>query len=149
MKESQQFQSQSHYKQNFSGIHLLYSQIPQDRIPASEPIKKKMAIPTSNGVVLVALSDIIYLKAEGNYTRIFTAQHKRYMVSKTLKHFHEKMRFLGFERIHQSYLINTDHISCLRTTPAYEIQLTEGSVVPVSRSHRTDIKNYLLTQYTI
>jgi two-component system LytT family response regulator len=66
----------------------------------------KLALPTSDGLVFVKIQDIIYCEASSNYTDIFTADGKKYVVSRTLKEYEDILADQDFFRIHNSYLIN-------------------------------------------
>jgi DNA-binding LytR/AlgR family response regulator len=52
------------------------------------------------------VSDIIRCDAKGNYIEFFIKNDKPLLLSKTLKEYEELLTEHGFERIHQSHLIN-------------------------------------------
>ena len=108
----------------------------------------RFAIPTREGLRLVVLSDIQYIKAEGNYSSIHISGGERHLVSRTLKHFVDRLTQRHFVRSHQSYLVNCEHIQKLLTSESNEIMLADGTRIPVSRRLGPDLKNYLLNQYS-
>ena len=61
-------------------------------------------------MVKIMLQDILYMEADRNYSRIFTA-NKEYVLSITLKSIEEKMPPHLFMRIHRSFLINVNHVN--------------------------------------
>lgn len=66
----------------------------------------KIALPTSDGLIFVKVSDILYCEAASNYTQILTKDGKKHIVSRTLKEYDEMLSEHEFYRIHNSYLIN-------------------------------------------
>jgi DNA-binding LytR/AlgR family response regulator len=56
-------------------------------------------------MVKIMLADILYIEANRNYSRIFTA-HKEYLLCITLKTIEEKIPVKLFQRVHRSYIIN-------------------------------------------
>lgn len=57
----------------------------------------------------IMLADILYIEADRNYSRIFTA-NKEHLLSITLKTIEEKLPAKLFQRIHRSYVINIMHV---------------------------------------
>jgi two-component system, LytTR family, response regulator len=70
----------------------------------------KLALPTSDGLVFIKAENILYCEASGNYTEIYAADGKKYLVSRTLKEYEDMLTDYNFCRIHNSYLINLDCI---------------------------------------
>ncbi len=70
----------------------------------------KLALPTSEGLYFVKVSDIMYCEASSNYTEIVTGDGKKHLVSRTLKEYDEMLGAHDFYRIHNSYLINLNAI---------------------------------------
>ena len=70
----------------------------------------KIAIPTMEGILFESTNDIIYCKADGNYTKMVMINGKTIVVSKSLKDFDSMLSDSGFFRVHHTYLINQKHI---------------------------------------
>jgi two-component system, LytTR family, response regulator len=70
----------------------------------------KLALPTSDGLVFVKVSDILYCEASSNYTEIHMVDNKKHVVSRTLKEYEEILSEQNFFRIHNSYLINLNRV---------------------------------------
>jgi two-component system LytT family response regulator len=68
--------------------------------------KYKLAIPSSDGLVLVKTEEIVYCEAASNYTNIYMANGKKHVVSRTLREYEDILSDKDFFRIHNSYLIN-------------------------------------------
>lgn len=79
-------------------------------------------------LVPVPFSEILYLKADGLYTKVFT-KIKSYLIRDILKSFEEKLPPSIFFRVHKSYLINVSHVTSFN---AKKINLGDASI-PVRR----------------
>lgn len=66
----------------------------------------KLALPTADGLIFIAVGDIAYCEADSNYTIIHLKDQKKYVVSRTLKEYEELLAEHNFFRIHHSYLVN-------------------------------------------
>jgi len=101
--------------------------------------EQRIAIPLMDKIEFVAISKIIRLEAEGNYTYIHLDGGKKYLVSKTLKEYHELLENHNFLRTHQTHLINYRKISAYIKTDGGYIAMDDGSQVPISRQKREEI----------
>lgn len=70
----------------------------------------KLALPTSEGLIFVKVSDILYCEAASNYTEIVMVDDKKHIVSRTLKEYDDMLGEQNFFRIHHSYLVNLNGI---------------------------------------
>jgi two-component system LytT family response regulator len=66
---------------------------------------KKIALPTIEGLQLIEIEKIYYLKACGNYTEI-VCNNEKFTSSKNIKYFEERLPNKMFIRIHDSSIIN-------------------------------------------
>ena len=98
--------------------------------------RKKMALPTMEGLQMIDISSIIFCSADGNYTYFITKSKLKITVSRTLKDVEELLEEYGFVRVHHSYLVNLDEIiKYVRGEGGYLI-MSDGSAVNVSRSRK-------------
>ena len=70
----------------------------------------KLALPTTEGLTFIKVSDILYCKASGNYTEIFMKDGKKHLVSRQLKEYDDLLTEHDFFRIHHSSLINLNFV---------------------------------------
>ncbi len=103
--------------------------------------KKKIVIPTQEGLVFVEIKRIVFCEGTDGYTKIHINDKKSILSSYSIGHFVKLLNDKEFYLIHKSYLININYI---------EKYLNEGYVVlsnnnklPVSRSKRTTFLNSL------
>lgn len=102
---------------------------------------KRIFIKTKMESFYVDQENIIYLKADGNYTHIFLLEGKReILIAKTLKYFQETLPDDTFLRVHQSYLVNTKHIKKLQ---GYKLSMISGHQVDISRRKKSLIMSIL------
>ncbi len=97
---------------------------------------QKLAIPIKNGYSFHHFSSIIYCEAEINYTHFHFIKEDELTLAKPLKKVAEFLTNHGFFRIHQSYLINLEHIIEYNKINGGSIVLTNGTELPVARSKK-------------
>jgi two-component system LytT family response regulator len=106
---------------------------------------KRIALSTSDGIHLFDISDIIRCESEDNYTKFYIKNSKPVMISKTLKEYEELLTEHGFERIHQSHLINLNYLkSYIKKDGGYVIMADE-SHLPISQRKRERLQEILKT----
>ena len=93
----------------------------------------KIALPTADGLIFVQVSNIIRCEAEDNYTHFFLSNGERILVSKTIKYFEELLADQDFFRVHQSHLINIEHIAEYHKGEGGYAIMSDNSSVIVSR----------------
>ncbi|TYB73981.1 response regulator transcription factor [Bizionia saleffrena] len=105
-------------------------------------IEGKITIPQQDGFEVLSNADILYCKADDNYTEIYLKNNKRKVVSKTLKYFEEALTDLGFARVHKSYLVNVNHVVKYVKGKGGSVILSNGSEVMVSASKKAALLSY-------
>lgn len=106
--------------------------------PIQDKVSGKITIPVQNGFEVMQIEDILYCKADDNYTQIFT-EHKKKLVSKTLKYFEEILEGNGFARVHKSYLVNVNAITEYRKGKGGSVVLFNGKEIMVSPTRKKDL----------
>jgi len=96
----------------------------------------KIVLPTINGFDVIDIKDIIRLKGERNYTNFILSDERKILVSKTIKEFEELLSKYNFFRVHQSYIINISHVIKFYKRQGGEIEMSDGKIIPVSRSKK-------------
>lgn len=104
---------------------------------------KRIALSTSEGIHLFDIADIIRCESEDNYTRFFIRGSKPILISRTLKEYEELLSEHGFERIHQSHLINLAYLkSYIKKDGGYVI-MSDGSHLPISQRKKDRLTDIL------
>lgn len=95
---------------------------------------EKISVPTRDGYVLIRNKDIVRLEASDSYTYIFLEDGRRFMSSKNIKVYEDKLNKKVFYRTHKSHIINTMfHLEAFSRTDGNFAILSDKSTVPVSR----------------
>jgi two-component system LytT family response regulator len=102
----------------------------------------KIAVPLSKGFEIITISDIVYCEASGSYTSIQTSNNKQFIVSKNLKFFDTKLSEIGFLRLHDSFLVNTQHIIRVIKGRSTKVFMTTEVEIEVSRSRKSALMQY-------
>lgn len=102
-------------------------------------LEERLVISTHKFIHLPRISDILYVRSENNYSKIFLADSREILVSKTLKHVSELLIARGFLRIHSSYLINLSKVTGIRKNGNLFIELDRGIKIPISAKYKAEI----------
>lgn len=97
---------------------------------------------TDEGLEFVHNDDILYCKAENNYTHIYCRDQPKLLVSKILKNVHEKLPAKQFHRIHDSIVVNIKYIARYDKKDCYLI-LKNGEKLSVSIRKKAKLLNDL------
>lgn len=105
-------------------------------------IDGKITIPQQDGFEVISTADILFCKADDNYTEIYLNNNKKKVVSKTLKYFEEALQESSFARIHKSYLVNVNEVVKYVKGKGGSVILSNGKEVMVSPSKKSDLLAY-------
>ena len=104
---------------------------------------KRIALSTAEGIHLFEVSDIIRLESQDNYTKFYIQNNKPVLISKTLKEYEDLLSEQGFERIHQSHLINLAYLrSYIKKDGGYAV-MADGSHLPISQRKKERLQELL------
>jgi two-component system, LytTR family, response regulator len=96
----------------------------------------KIAIPTTDGFILIPLEDIIYCESDGNYTNFILKDGKKIISSYTLKQYEDMLSGSNFFRTHKSFLVNISHITRYIKGDGGIVRMTNGKEIEVSRNNK-------------
>lgn len=99
---------------------------------------EKLALPSSNGILLVKIDDIIRCESDSNYTNIFLINKQKILVTKTLKDYDDILSDVGFFRIHKSHLINLRYVKQYIKGEGGYVIMEDNSQVEVSRRRKDE-----------
>ncbi len=108
----------------------------------SRPAVQRIALPTQDGVEMIALAEIIYLRADRNYTVIKRVGKKDLIVARTLGSFEELLAPPQFMRVNKQYLISLDKITRYIRTGSL-VLMQDGTEIQVSRTRKEDFQNLI------
>jgi two-component system, LytTR family, response regulator len=104
---------------------------------------KRIALSTAEGIHLFEISDIIRCESEDNYTRFYLRNNKPVLISKTLKEYEELLGEHGFERIHQSHLINLAYLKSYIKKDGGYVVMSDNSNLPISQRKKDRLQEIL------
>ncbi|MFS4493371.1 LytR/AlgR family response regulator transcription factor [Maribacter sp. 2308TA10-17] len=115
----------------------------EDRVltPKLNKVDGKITLPQQDGFQILNVADILYCKADDNYTEIYL-ENKKILVSKTLKYFEEALSKFAFARIHKSYLVNVNEVVKYRKGKGGSVVVSNGKELLVSASKKKDLLAY-------
>lgn len=105
--------------------------------------KHKIALPSSDGLTFVNVSDIIRCEADGSYTHFFFKEHKKILVSKKIKEYEELLTPYQFVRVHHSHLVNLNEVSKYVRGDGGYVVMSDGQTVYVSKRKKEDFMSAL------
>lgn len=100
--------------------------------------RRKIILRTSDKLYAVNIGDILRMESDGSYTLVYTAEGKQIIVSRQLKEFDAMLSPAGFLRVHQSHLVNLEHLYCF-DKQSQQLILRDDSIVPVSSRKRDQV----------
>ncbi len=105
---------------------------------------EQLLVEQGSKLVRIALQDIIWIEARGDYSAIHTQKHL-YMSNNGISTMQMKLPPTSFLRIHRSEIINLGHIKEVYKEPGgLQVMLSNGTMHKVSRSHTDALKQYML-----
>ena len=101
-------------------------------------VAEVIALPMADGLQVVSVQDIMYCKAERNYTHVHFADKKKILVSKHLKEFDNLLSGNGFFRIHHSAVVNLRYISKYVRGEGGYVVMKDDCMIEVSRQKKDE-----------
>jgi two-component system LytT family response regulator len=103
---------------------------------------RKIAIKAKGRILFLDLSEVVAVKAEGNYV-LLQQQTGSYLLRESLSALAEKLKPHGFIRIHRSVLVNSSLVEEVRpcVTGEYLLRLRGGKQFTASRSYKKNLSS--------
>ena len=111
-------------------------------ITPSMPIST-IPIPTHYGYEFQRVDQIMYVEADSNYSIIYFMDGRKVCVPQTLKRLEQMFRNHSFIRIHQSYLVNLEHIQKYYKGGGGYVVMRNGQDLTVSRRSKERVMNVI------
>jgi two-component system LytT family response regulator len=111
---------------------------------AHESPSPRLAIPTNDGAVLVAIRDVTHAVFDGSLVTIHTRE-RNVLTDQTLQDLESKLPSQSFVRVHRRAILNLDHVERLEATPSggYLAHVGGGSRVDISRQAARQLRRRL------
>ena len=98
----------------------------------------KIPVPILRGLQFVHISDILYLRSEGNYTIIYLNNGEQVVSSKNLGDYELVLSYLHFFSIHHSSIINLEHLREYLKGEGGSVILSNGTELDVSKRKKKE-----------
>jgi len=104
---------------------------------------KKITLKTADTIHILNVSDIVFCKADGNYTTFHLLDRKTIVVSRPIGDYEELIGSRQFMRTHQSYLVNLDHVIRYEKGDGGHVVTVHENNIPVSTRKKEQLMQYL------
>jgi len=104
----------------------------------SNNYENKIGIATTDKIIFINISDIVYCEANSAYTHVYLQDGRKMVASKPLGYFEILLSKHRFFRIHHSYLINLNHIKEFQKNDGGYVIMENNKQLEVSRRKRTE-----------
>ncbi|MDR9373737.1 MAG: LytTR family DNA-binding domain-containing protein [Schleiferiaceae bacterium] len=104
---------------------------------------KKIVVPTSKGLYVVPIADIIRLESSSNYTVFQMYSEKPLMASRTLKEFDQMLEGYRFFRPHKSHLINLNFLVRYVPQEGGYLVMEDNAHIPVANRKKEPLMQEL------
>lgn len=111
-------------------------------VPKTNVVNGKITLPQQDGFEVIDTANILYCKADDNYTEIYLNTNKKKLVSKTLKYIEDALKHSNFARVHKSYLVNVNEVVKYIKGKGGSVVLSNGKEIMVSASKKSDLLSY-------
>lgn len=108
------------------------------------PYTSRIVFKSKGRILFLPVSEICWIGAEENYVRICT-QNETHLLRETMARLEEKLDPGTFLRVHRSSIVNLQYVKEVRpeTDGDYGVVLRNGQKIPMSRSYRARIRNWM------
>ncbi|MDC6363770.1 MULTISPECIES: LytR/AlgR family response regulator transcription factor [Flavobacteriaceae] len=89
-----------------------------------------LVLSLSDSFQVINLQELLYCESDKGYTTFYLANDKKYVASKPLKEYEDKLEKVNFTRPHQSFMVNLKFID--KYDKSGIIYLKNGQKIPVS-----------------
>ncbi len=100
--------------------------------------QQNIAIPTTDGMIFIAIRDITRCEAEAGYTYIHIETGKKILATKTIKEYEEILPSTLFYRIHNSHIVNLEKIKKYQKGRGGYVVMEDGSSLEVATRRREE-----------
>jgi len=104
---------------------------------------RKIAVATANGFNLLAVDQILYLESDNNYTIFYLCNNSKFIATKNLGYFEQKLQNYHFVRIHHSLLVNFNKVTQYIKGNGGQLILINNKAIPVSRSRKQNLLQHI------
>lgn len=97
---------------------------------------KKIALPTNEGISFLNVDEIVRVESDSNYSFVCLASKEKVCITKTLKQIEEALEGHPFYRVHQSHLVNLNHILKFVKDGGGYLVMSDNETITVARQRK-------------
>ncbi len=101
-------------------------------------LPEKIALTTAEGLVFKKIRDIVRCESDRMYTIVVMSDGEKMMVSKPMGQLEEVLEGQDFFRVHNSHLVNMQHVRQFVRADGGYIVMHDGATVSVARNRKED-----------
>ncbi|MEI6888874.1 MAG: LytTR family DNA-binding domain-containing protein [Bacteroidota bacterium] len=101
-------------------------------------VQEKIIIPSSNGLNIVKIGDVVRLEADDVYTTFYLSNGQKFVASKSMNNYEKVLEDLPFSRIHSKHLINLVYVKRYMKGKGGSVIMEDNSEVEVSVRKKAD-----------
>jgi two-component system LytT family response regulator len=115
-----------------------------ENMSGANPVERKMAVPTANGLSFISLREVIRLEACGSYTVIHLQDRTKVTATLGIKEYEDLLPDMLFFRIHHSHIINLNKIKSYQKGRGGYVTMDDNSFIEVASRRREGFMERLL-----
>jgi two-component system LytT family response regulator len=100
--------------------------------------QEKIIIPSSVGLNIVKLGDVVRLEADDVYTTFYLASGQKFVASRSLNNYEKILEDLPFSRVHSKHLINLVYVKRYMKGKGGSVIMEDNTEVEVSVRKKAD-----------
>ena len=109
------------------------------KIQKPSAVRQNIALPTMEGLQMVALESIISCTSKGNYTVLHFKDAQKLVISKSLKDIESLLAGYQFLRVHHSHIVNLHEVKKYIRGEGGILLMSNGESIDVSRSRKESV----------
>jgi two-component system LytT family response regulator len=103
----------------------------------------KISLSTEKGIHFIDATEVLYCLSSGPYSVFYLKSGQELVCSKSIGEYEKLLGDKGFYRIHNSSLINVEHLKRFVRTDGGYVEMSDGKTLTVSRRKKDEFLSYL------
>jgi two-component system LytT family response regulator len=128
-------------------LKQLWQQLGGNQPATGTGTAQRLALSTQEGIHLIDLKDIVWCESLGAYTRFYLSNGDKLVASRLIKEYEEILTDYQFFRVHQSYIINLNHVKKYVKGDGGQVWMSDGAEVEVARRRKEEFLEVLSNFY--
>jgi len=105
--------------------------------------KRKVNLPTLEGINFIDCDEIVYCEGARSYSIIYLQDNKKMVVSMKLKECEDVLPESIFFRVHNSYIVNTNYVEKYIRGKGGQVVLTNHKTLQLSQSRKDEFLKFM------